>query len=196
MSKIIGTTYNATNLRAIDLETGTSANLGSRKYIVISAPYKKAFGKPRNEFLCMFPNMWTVEQVWINVLDTATQRTYAVLFIPARVKENSSKQDAFSPTGSVDFIQRAREIAEELEALADADPNFDETCAVAFFAMKKNPDGRTFAGTSFTGGKKQNIVSGIVGACRHGDNCDALADVLVEATCRALSDEVERLSKK
>lgn len=195
MSKIIGATYDATELRAIDLEAKTAADLGSRKYVVISAPYTKAFEKPRNEFFCMLPLMWTAEQVWINVLDPVTDRTYAVLFIPERVKESPSVKDAPEASKPADFSQRAREIANELAALADADPNFDETCGVAFFAMKKNPDGRTFAGSSFVGGEGRNIVGSIVGACKRGDDCDALVDVLTEATKRALSDKAKRSSK-
>lgn len=195
MKTIIGTTYDAHELRAIDLETKTTANLGSRKYVVISVPYTKAFEKPRNEFFYMLPQMWTTEQVWINVLDPVTDRTYAVLFIPERVKESPSVKDAPESTEPADFIQRAREMAEELAALADADPDFDETCGVAFFAMKKNPDGRTFAGSSFVGGEGRNIVDSIVGACKRSDERDALAEVLTEAIKRALSDKAKRSSK-
>ena len=196
MNKIIGTTYNTTNLRAIDLETKTSVNLGSRKYVVISEPYKKAFEKPRNEFLCMFPGMWTIEQVWINVLDPATNRTYAVLFMPARVKGTPSVKDAPEAPKSADFIQRSGEIAEELKALADADPHFKETCGIVFFVMKKNPDGQTLTESSFVGGNKRNLITAIVSACNHGDgDCDVLIDILEAATHQAISDKAQRLIK-
>lgn len=184
MSKIIGTTYNATNLRALDLETQTSVNLGSRKYVVISEPYKKAFQKPRNEFLCMFPLMWTAEQVWINVLDPVTDRTYAVLFIPARVKGTPGVQDAPKPKKPADFIQRAREIADELNAMAKADPDFGKKCGVAFFAMQRKADDKGFFGAAFVGGGKKNIIDGMVAATDDVKNTD-VADVLSKAGQRA-----------
>lgn len=189
MSKIIGATYDATELRAIDLEAKTAADLGSRKYVVISAPYTKAFEKPRNEFFCMLPLMWTAEQVWINVLDPVTDRTYAVLFIPERVKESPSVQDAPKPTKPADFIQRAREIAEELNAMAKADPNFGKKCGVAFFTMQKKADGKSFSGVAFVGGSKKNIIDGMVAATDDGKNAE-VADVLSMAGMQAEIDSI------
>lgn len=86
--KLIGSNYNPEGLKVIDLETRTAENLGSRKYRVISEPYTKKYGTPKNIVFDLFPAFWNIEKVWIDVMDPVTERTYAVEFVPARVREN------------------------------------------------------------------------------------------------------------
>lgn len=86
--KLIGSNYNPTNLKALDLDTHTSANLGSRKYRVVTEPYTKKYGTPKNIVLDLLPVPWNIERVWIDIVDPVTERKYAVEFVPARVRKN------------------------------------------------------------------------------------------------------------
>lgn len=94
-SKLIGSNYNPEGLKVIDLETRTAENLGSRKYRVISAPYTKKYGTPKNIVFDLLPAFWNIEQVWIDVVDSMTGRRYAVEFVPARVRENEETTASF-----------------------------------------------------------------------------------------------------
>lgn len=94
-SKLIGSNYNPEGLKVIDLETRTAENLGSRKYRVISEPYTKKYGTPKNMVFDLLPVFWNIEQVWIDVVDPMTGRKYAVEFVPARVRENKETAAPF-----------------------------------------------------------------------------------------------------
>ena len=115
-SKLIGSNYNPEGLKVIDLETLTAENLGSRKYRIISAPYAKKFGTPKNMVFDLLPAFWNIEKVWIDVMDPVTERTYAVEFVPARVHEN---KETAAPFGSARQAERR-------------DPSFEEFWSLFF----------------------------------------------------------------
>lgn len=186
-NSIIGCGYIPRDVEAICLKTNQKAKLGEVEYKIIAEPYEREW-----EYTPFSPGLLsastkTEKRMTVNVLDANTGLTYAVEYEPANLVRPSVKPKTDKPEETVDFIERVRQIAEELSDIFKAGGGISEKSGVAFFAISDNGDGETSAGAAFIGGRGSRIIDSIASAC--ADNPQVLEIVkrgTVEATLRRI----------
>lgn len=212
---IIGFGYKPNFAKAVCLKTNSTTRLGDVEYKIIADPYEREFVELEPVPLSLFGEKKKVlhTEMAVNVLDSVTGLTYAVEYAPANLirppKEykwgdieilvgnrplpvatiDIAKEK--KPGKSTDFIQRMKEIINELEAMINADPDFEKDCGLGIFAMRKATDGKAHTGVSFICGAEKNVVDSLVAAGMKGRN-DKVINVLDKARRKALYQRVSR----
>ena len=183
---IIGEQYNANGLLAFDIETETLTRLGERTYAIVKEPYV-AEGK---QWCAMQSN----KKVFVDVLDGKTERTYRIIYEPARIIENCNSEQQPKATKQSEFLNRAREIVLELKTAFETNDYVKENCSVVFMVNSANGDGKTSTGTSIIAGKPDRVAICIEAACEENETAFELIKLgTLKATLRRI---FERNDKK
>ena len=134
-NSVIGCGYIPRDVEAICLKTNREAELGEVEYKIIAEPYEREwsggmllpFGMPKAE-----------KRMTVNVLDKNTGLTYAVEYEPANLVRTVSEPKTDKSGEKVDFVERARQIAEELgEIFNNGGGDFGKVWCCVFFDLRQ-----------------------------------------------------------
>lgn len=168
---IIGQVYNSKNQPALDIEAGTRASLGKRPYKVIKDPYLADYPA------CLaspfgFPMFLPKKAMFINVLDERTGRTYQSVYEPGNLcnvwseaTAKSGKNRGEEKAKEVPFVERMRQVAEELGGYVEKGNKDTANRGIVFFATESNPETEKSSGAAFVGGNGGDIINSITAAC-------------------------------
>ncbi len=154
---IIGRGYNVTGLIAFDSESGKRTFFPESTYKIVTPPHtlheciRLRYRGNRN--YC--------NEKFIIVADERTKRHYLVVWIPARVCEVKEA----APVDNTIFIEKIRDIKNQLENLFKSDP-VKEKCSVVFLASQSNGDGK-ISGFGFIGGMDHCIIDNMILVCKN-----------------------------
>lgn len=132
-NSVIGCGYIPRDVEAICLKTNREAELGEVEYKIIDELYEREWS---NGMLLPFGGPETEKRMTVNVLDANTGLTYAVEYEPANLVRPSMEPKTDKPEGKVEFINRAQQIIEELNAMFSAGGGF-RTSAVLHFSQSR-----------------------------------------------------------
>lgn len=133
-NSIIGRGYIPRNAQAVCLKTKANATLGEVEYKIINEPYERIF--ERREIFSMMPR--SQRHMAVNVLDKNTGLTYAVEYEPANLVRITSEPKTDKPGEKVDFVERARQIVEELgEIFNNGGGDFGKVWCCVFFDLRQ-----------------------------------------------------------
>lgn len=161
-NSVIGCGYIPRDVEAICLKTNREAELGEVEYKIIDELYEREWS---NGMLLPFGGPETEKRMTVNVLDANTGLTYAVEYEPANLVRPSMEPKTDKPEGKVEFINRAQQIIEELNAMFSAGGGISDKCGVAFFSISDNGDGKTSTGAAFVAGRGDRVIDSISAAC-------------------------------
>ena len=182
---IIGHDYIPKDCKAVDLETGKYADLGNeRKYTVIANPYlhkgRGLNGSGASE------EIHTV----VNVMDTATGRTYRVEFKPALLQDEQTKEEpaAEKATNTSPFIKEVYAFAESIKKrFKDGDLSVKD-CSFLVFTLCKN--GEKLDGVVTSCGDEQMTFRNLKAVFSHSEQLRSTAQVAI------LAASIEGLKKQ
>lgn len=154
---IIGRGYIPRNVSAVCLETSGSTRLGEIEYRIIKNPYERTF-----EYRGLWGDMvlHRQKQMAINVLDTDTGLTYAVVYEPANLVRDDGVSE--KTTGERNFIADATAFAERFEKQRKAGGDMDGHSLVIFAAKREK--GKVSGMASIIGGDEDifaNLTSAL-----------------------------------
>lgn len=182
-NSIIGCGYIPRNVQAVCLKTKTDATLGEVEYKIINEPYERIF--ERREIFSMMPH--SQKHMAVNVLDKNTGLTYAVEYEPANLVRTVSEPKTDKPGEKVDFVERARQIVEELGEIFNNGGGISEKCGVAFFSISDNGDGKTSSANTFLGGRGDRIVDCIATCAENPKAVELVTKGVMKATLRIMA---------
>jgi hypothetical protein len=182
-NSVIGCGYIPRDVEAICLKTNREAELGEVEYKIIAEPYEREwsggmllpFGMPKAE-----------KRMTVNVLDKNTGLTYAVEYEPANLVRTVSEPKTDKSGEKVDFVERARQIAEELGEIFNNGGGISEKCGVAFFSISDNGDGKTSSVNTFLGGRGDRIVDCIATCAENPKAVELVTKGVMKATLRGM----------
>lgn len=187
---IIGFGYKPNNAKAVCLKTNSITRLGGVEYKIIADPYEREFAELEPVPLSLFGEKKKVlhTAMAVNVLDSVTGLTYAVEYVPANLVRLTSEPQTDQSVESVYFATRAKQIAEELNALFTGEGIADK-CAVAFFTVSDCGDNKGSKGISFIGGNMRQIKQSIIKACSKSPEAfEIVRGAAIEASLRDILD--------
>lgn len=161
-NSVIGCGYIPRDVEAICLKSNRKAELGEVEYKIIAEPCERVWS---NGTLLSFSWPKTEKRMTVNVLDANTGLMYAVEYEPANLVRSTPEPGADKHGEKVEFIDRARQIVEELNAMFSAGGGISDKCGVAFFSISENGDGKTSTGAAFVAGRGDRVINSISAAC-------------------------------
>lgn len=136
-NSIIGCGYIPRDVEAICLKTKREAELGEVEYKIIAEPYERDWKyAPLNLRLFHTEPMRTEKRMTVNLLDANTGLTYAVEYEPANLVRSSVEPKADKPGETVNFMERARQITEELADIFNAGGGFRKSAVLLFLRFR------------------------------------------------------------
>lgn len=163
-NSVIGCGYIPRDVEAICLKSNRKAELGEVEYKIIAEPYEREWSNGMGVLL-PFGRPETGKRMTVNVLDANTGLTYAVEYEPANLVRTTPEPGADKHGGKVEFINRTRQIVEELNTMFSAGGGISDKCGVAFFSISDNGDGKTSTGAAFVAGRGDRVIDSISAAC-------------------------------
>lgn len=182
-NSIIGCGYIPRNAQAVCLKTKTNVRLGEVEYKIIHDPYERVF--ERIEVFAMMQR--TNKRMAVNVLDANTGLTYAVEYEPANLVRPNVEPKTDKTEEKVEFVERARQIIEELNEIFNNGGGISEKCGVAFFSISDNGDGKTSSAHSFLGGRGDRIIDCIATCAENPNAVELVTKGVIKATLRTMA---------
>lgn len=183
-NSVVGCGYIPRGVEAICLKTNVNTRLGEVVYKIIKDPYERVF--ERQEVFAMMPRRQ--KRMAVNVLDANTGLTYAVGYEPANLVRSAPEPGADKPEGKVEFVERARQIVEELGEIFNNGGGISEKCGVAFFSISDNGDGKTSAVNTFFGGRGDRIIDCIATCAEDTKAVELVTKGVMKAALRTMFD--------
>lgn len=131
-NSIIGCGYIPRDVEAVCLKTKREAELGNVEYKIIAEPYEREW-IIETIFPVSIGVSKTEKRMTVNVLDANTGLTYAVEYEPANLVRTVSEPKTDKPGEKVDFVERARQIVEELGEIFNNGGGFRKSVVLRFF---------------------------------------------------------------
>lgn len=131
-NSVIGCGYIPRDVEAICLKTNREAELGEVEYKIIAEPYEREWS---NGMLLPFGRPEIEKRMTVDVLDVNTGLTYAVEYEPANLVRPSREPRADKHVEKVEFVERARQIVEELEEIFNNGGDFGKVRCCVFFDL-------------------------------------------------------------
>lgn len=150
-NSIIGCGYIPRDVEAICLKTNQEAELGEVEYKIIAEPYEREWEYTPFSLGLLPASTKTEKRMTVNVLDANTGLTYAVEYEPANLVRPSVEPKANKPGETVDFMERARQITEELADIFNSGGGFRKSAVLHFLRFR----------TTETVKHRQGIVSSV-----------------------------------
>lgn len=186
-NSVIGCGYIPRDVEAICLKTNRDAELGEVEYKIIAEPYEREWSNGMGVLL-PFGRPETEKRMSVNVLDTNTGLTYAVEYEPANLVRSTPEPGADKPEGKVEFVDRARQIVEELGEIFNNGGGISEKCGVAFFSISDNGDGKTSSVNTFLGGRGDRIIDSIATCAENPKAVELVTKGVMKAALRTMFD--------
>lgn len=186
-NSIIGCGYIPCGMEAICLKTNREAELGEVEYKIIAEPYEREW-IIETFFPVSIGVSKTEKRMTVNVLDANTGLTYAVEYEPANLVRPSMEPKTDKPGEKVDFVERARQIVEELGEIFKNGGWISEKCGVAFFSISDNGDGKTSSVNTFLGGRGDRIIDCIATCAENPKAVDLVTKGVIKATLRTMAE--------
>lgn len=187
-NSVIGCGYIPRDVEAICLKTNREAELGEVEYKIIAEPYEREWEcTPLNFQLFHIEPTRTEKRMTVNVLDANTGLTYAVEYEPANLVRPSMEPKTDKPGEKVDFVERARQIVEELGEIFNNGGGISEKCGVAFFSISDNGDGKTSSANTFLGGRGDRIIDCIATCAENSKAVELVTKGVIRATLRTMA---------
>lgn len=190
---IIGCGYIPRNIQAVCLKSNQDAKLGDVEYKIIADPYERTFEDRRGDIMRVYPlSPKMIKRLAVNLLDANTGLTYAVEYEPANLVRTAPEPKR-GKQENTPFVERMRELAEELGEYVKNGNTYTPNRGIVFFAIENNVETETSSGAAFVGGGGKNIIRSIAASC--SENPQVL-EILKAATTRALFDSVMKGGKE
>lgn len=185
-NSVIGCGYIPRDVEAICLKTNREAELGEVEYKIIAEPYEREW-IIETFFPVSIGVSKTEKRMTVNVLDANTGLTYAVEYEPANLVRIASEPKTDKPGEKVDFVERARQIVEELGEIFNNGGGISEKCGVAFFSISDNGDGKTSSASTFIGGRGDRIIDCIATCAENPKAVELVTKGVIRATLRTMA---------
>lgn len=131
-NSVIGCGYIPRGVEAICLKTNVNTRLGEVVYKIIKDPYERTF--ERQDIFSTMPRRH--KRMAVNVLDANTGLTYAVGYEPANLMRPSREPRTDKHGEKVEFVERARQIVEELGEIFNNGGGFRKSAVLRFFRSR------------------------------------------------------------
>lgn len=185
-NSIIGCGCIPRDVEAVCLKTKREAELGNVEYKIIAEPYEREW-IIETIFPVSIGVSKTEKRMTVNVLDANTGLTYAVEYEPANLVRTVSEPKTDKPGEKVDFVERARQIVEELGEIFNNGGGISEKCGVAFFSISDNGDGKTSSVNTFLGGRGDRIADCIATCAENPKAVELVTKGVMKATLRIMA---------
>lgn len=184
-NSVIGCSYIPRDVEAICLKTNREAELGEVEYKIIAEPYEREW-IIETIFPVSIGMSKTEKRMAVNVLDANTGLMYAVEYEPANLVRPSREPRADKHVEKVEFVERARQIVDELEEIFNNGGGISEKCGVAFFSISDNGDGKTSSVNNFLGGRGDRIIDCIATCAENHKAVELVTKGVMKATVRTM----------
>lgn len=186
---IIGCGYIPRNIQAVCLKSNQDAKLGDVEYKIIADPYERTFEDRRGDIMRVYPlSPKMIKRLAVNLLDANTGLTYAVVYEPANLVRTASEPQG-GKQENTPFVERVRELAEELSGYVKEGDNYTKNRGIVFFAIEDDAEKETSSGVAFVGGGGKKIIKSITASCLGNPQ---VLELLQEAMARAIFERIAK----